>query len=550
MRILSSLSSRIVLFATIMVMVTSSLIACVIFFTSRHYFVEHSKEGLESQASLLSTEIKNSFDNVIKDLVMLSKTPPIEAIIRTSENKGQDPLSDSTLTEWKERLSVIFTAMLKVNNDYTQIRYIGIADDGKELVRVDQSRDDVYRIPDSALQKKADEVYFQDGAKLAKGSIIFSGVSYNREKGRIQVPLVPTIRAIMPIFSAKHELFALLVINLNYEKFIKDILQHAKVDENVILFNKAGDYFIYNAQDKSLQFYLSEDAVQQDQKITSLIGHIKQSPNIISETKEIFTSESRKSPLLTLMISANKEELFKNDYIIFNNIITLIIIITILAVSFTYVFSRWLMRHLRHMSKAIENSHPTDTNMDLPVWLNDEVGMLARSFSKKTALLNELAMTDSLTGLPNRKYFLTHFAKAIKRAQDDNTLVTVCFIDLDNFKDVNDNYGHEVGDELLVWFAFDLQANARELDFVGRLGGDEFAVVMEGLVGEDTISDIISRYSKLLHGRSYVIKDIPIRLSGSVGSATYPMDGTSPEELLKKADVAMYQQKASQQEKS
>tara|TARA_R110002126_G_scaffold291591_1_gene454019 strand:+ start:24374 stop:26053 length:1680 start_codon:yes stop_codon:yes gene_type:complete len=544
MKFFVSLSSKTALFASIMVCVATSIIAALVFYSSKTFFLESSKKSLNSEATLLTIEIENSFERVAKDLMFLSHTPPIKGIIRSYNHEGIDVEGESTIKIWKQQLSIIFRSLLELNPDYTQLRYIGVANRGKELVRVNRSRYEVHETDESCLQMKADTDYFKQGVNLDHGSLALSDVTYNREKGKLQYPLVPTLRIMKAVYGDIGGVFGLLVVNLNYEQFLKNILLNSLSEHNVLLYNSQGDFFEYDSYYKTLKFTKHNDANKNNKKksIRDIISSIENDPNQVIVSRPIHLIKGTSQTVLTLVISITKKELFKYDQVIINNIIMLILFITMISVGITFFFSRWLMRNLRKMTAMIQNTKLTYKRDDFPTHLHDEIGILARAFLKKTELLKKLALHDHLTKLPNRKNLMDYLKKAVLRAKRNKTMLAVCFIDLNNFKHVNDRYGHDYGDELLIMFSKKLTSLARATDFIGRLGGDEFVIVVENLKSIEDLTACEARYSKCLK-HQYTVKDVPLDLSISIGVSLYPMHATNANELIKDADSAMYQGK-------
>lgn len=158
----------------------------------------------------------------------------------------------------------------------------------------------------------------------------------------------------------------------------------------------------------------------------------------------------------------------------------------------------------------------------------------------------QLARTDSLTGLPNRMAFEEYLPKAMARAQRHQRVVAVGLLDLDDFKPVNDQFGHVRGDELLHQLGQRLRQQIRESNFVARLGGDEFIVVLDDLhEGEalEELQQVLERLHRAVETPFHLegLNDVPIIIEMSMGLALFPGDGQTSEELLRRADVAMYQ---------
>lgn len=156
--------------------------------------------------------------------------------------------------------------------------------------------------------------------------------------------------------------------------------------------------------------------------------------------------------------------------------------------------------------------------------------------------LQFMATHDGLTGLPNRVLLTDRLTSAISRAQRSGAGMAVLFLDLDHFKDVNDTFGHRIGDELLKSLARRVRGSLRQSDLLVRLSGDEFVIVLEGLesdAGPDRVAQ------KILDDvmRPFAIENHEVQVSASLGYAVFPADGGDPETLLKNADAAMYHAK-------
>jgi diguanylate cyclase (GGDEF)-like protein/PAS domain S-box-containing protein len=161
------------------------------------------------------------------------------------------------------------------------------------------------------------------------------------------------------------------------------------------------------------------------------------------------------------------------------------------------------------------------------------------------ALLTFLAYHDPLTKLPNRLLLRDRFDQAvgINQRRGDGSLALL-YLDLDQFKNVNDTLGHEIGDRLLIAVAMRLEANVREIDTVSRLGGDEFVIILTDMPDTPTVSDVAQKILEQL-GEVFEINHYRLTSSGSMGIALYPDDGDNFDTLLKLADTAMYHAKDS-----
>jgi len=161
---------------------------------------------------------------------------------------------------------------------------------------------------------------------------------------------------------------------------------------------------------------------------------------------------------------------------------------------------------------------------------------------KQQEKLNLMAHYDVLTGLPNRALFVDRFHQAIAHSNRTQTQLAVCFLDLDQFKPVNDNYGHDVGDQLLIEVAQRIKACIREEDTVSRQGGDEFALLLNNIESLVQVEQTLERLHESL-AQPYGIDDHVHNITLSSGATLYPADNGDIDTLLRHADNAMYQAK-------
>jgi diguanylate cyclase (GGDEF)-like protein len=165
-----------------------------------------------------------------------------------------------------------------------------------------------------------------------------------------------------------------------------------------------------------------------------------------------------------------------------------------------------------------------------------------RQLRENQRKLAHLAHHDSLTGLPNRLYLQSRLPRALARATRTETQLALLYIDIDNFKNINDSRGHGSGDSLLRLIAQRLRNAVSDRDLVIRMGGDEFVVVAAGLADRTGIEAIGQRLMAAL-GAPFEVDGATFTLTVSVGASVYPEDGLDLEVLLKHADIALYQAK-------
>jgi len=192
------------------------------------------------------------------------------------------------------------------------------------------------------------------------------------------------------------------------------------------------------------------------------------------------------------------------------------------------------------------------------VYNNDEIGELAKNFNvmldklyqshdelnKQKDLMAYKAHHDELTGLPNRALFNDRLEFALIKASRRESVVAVFFLDLDHFKEINDTYGHDAGDEVLKVFAQRLRESIRAEDTLARMGGDEFMIIIEDHVNPDTSTVVAQKIVDSMK-KPIELEANTLKLSTSIGIALYSQDAEEAQELIKNADLAMYDAKQS-----
>jgi len=239
-----------------------------------------------------------------------------------------------------------------------------------------------------------------------------------------------------------------------------------------------------------------------------------------------------------------------------------------IAFAISCLVQRMVSKPISRLSKLSRKITLTgDYSLRSPVLSRDELGQLAAGFNsmleqiqlrdnnlekqvrRRTCELEELAeafryraLHDSLTGLPNRALLQEEFYRAVAHANRSGKYFSLMLLDIDNFKQVNDTFGHDFGDELLKEVAQHIQGAVRAEDRVCRLGGDEFVVLMEGISSEATVRAIGENLLRDLYNE-IVVKNKKLHVSVSIGASIHPRHGVDLVDLKHKADIAMYHSK-------
>lgn len=226
---------------------------------------------------------------------------------------------------------------------------------------------------------------------------------------------------------------------------------------------------------------------------------------------------------------------------------------TIFGLLLTFVILRSIIRPMQSTVIALRQVNAGETAIDLPPVREDEFGDMAvalRQFRDQAERLRRLAYRDSLTGLGNRAYLEEQLREFIASSQQDGTRVALFYMDLDNFRSINDSLGHGAGDRYLCEAVERLQRFVPENSLVCRYGGDKFAVVLPDIPAWDA-ETLLAHLRKAADGvlrgmvEPFQLGNDLLPMSASVGIAVYPGDGNTAEQLVSSAEAAMYLAKRS-----
>jgi len=258
---------------------------------------------------------------------------------------------------------------------------------------------------------------------------------------------------------------------------------------------------------------------------------------------EEFEDEERR--LLELRESEFEKKKLILGVLFFVEVLLLIVLIWLV----NFLIQRNLVNPILLLKNNVESMANGRDLEEVRVLNDDEIGGLTKAFNQmhrevcdRSSELSQKAHFDSLTKLPNRFLSLDRLSQSLSEAQRSQTLVAVLFLDLDDFKKINDSLGHEAGDRLLLEAGERLGSVVRVGDTVGRLGGDEFIVLLGGLKESTNASHVAENLLDQFRA-PFKIDGRELMLTASIGIAMYPDDGMNSSELLRNADSAMYHSK-------
>jgi len=472
--------------------------------------------------TLQNDVIASIFRNVVADLMFL--VDHHEFLFLLDGHKG----------DVKKYLGHDFLAFLLREGRYDQIRYLD--ESGMEIVRYNYNKGRPLAIPQYKLQNKADRYYFRDTIVLKRGEIFISPMDLNKEHGKIEQPIKPMIRFATPVFDSKGKKKGVVILNYFGSILLKNLRKAAEGSQGeVSLLNADGYWFMGPDPEKEWGFMYRD---KKDARFESVFPKAWQT--ISTEESGQFITSSGLFTFSTVYpfreighASVGGAETSKQlSTETANGGYSWKIVSRISPEMIKQVSERLLRRYEKIYAIML-------LALGLISWLFAKQALQKKQVEE---LLRLMAYSDSLTGLPNRNTFQSVLKVEIAHSKRYKRRIAVMFLDLDGFKQVNDTFGHGVGDELLKYVAQKLRASVREGDTVARLGGDEFTILLTQVLRDDDALKVANKIISLFK-EPVEINGKMLKIGTSIGIAVYPRDGNDPDTLVKHADEAMYRAK-------
>ncbi len=421
------------------------------------------------------------------------------------------PNSYENLDEQRKKdIKDILYNFSKVNVQYDQVRFINSK--GYEKIRINNYQRIVNIVPENELRYRGDSQYMKEACKLMPDEVYISDINPHYEDGEIEKPLKPVAKYIVPIYTDE-KLRGFVILNLNVGYLLMDIKNRKNQSyyDNIMIFDNNGCYMMNYDKSKEWgcrkglgtgeNFKKDYPGLFKEIYSSELLTIKDNGSNILAwHTVKIKGFGNRK---LSMFLDISKDE-YLQPLSNFRNLFMFQIMISILVLIIGgMMISTYLTRPILKIVNAVESIGKGHFDVEIEIKTGDELELLGYEIKKMSYELKdiyknmeeivdertkelqlahqemeEMATKDSLTGLYNRHYFNQYIQNIDKNIGKNHRNLMILIIDVDKFKSINDNYGHNIGDVVLKDVAEILKNSSRESDIAVRYGGDEFLVAL------------------------------------------------------------------------
>ncbi len=391
-----SIVTKITLVFSFLVFMISALVGYISYSAGSRLLEETEIAHLKQTVQLVEREFAIVFEGIGADVLFLSDIPALKYI---AEYHTEFPIPPNTPLTENQLLSCsagTFMGFMNNRDLYTQTRFIGRAQKGLELVRVERHKDnDSINIKKEALQSKAHRDYFQKTIHLNDNELYLSPIDLNREHGVIEEPHSPTVRVATPIYSANQNSVGLLVINVAMQKLFAKIQQNLPDAMKLYIANSQGDYLIHPDTEKTFGFEFGQPYKMQEefpftkalldqQKDELARSRLKQDNNSDELNFSYFSSiqlspEKFKQRRLYVGVLLPYKTAVSGKQGILNDSVRKAVLLCSLGVLFTFIFAVYLTRPLKYITIAVSRFAKGEHDVDLCLNRTDEIGELART---------------------------------------------------------------------------------------------------------------------------------------------------------------------------
>lgn len=394
--------SRKLLFFAILIIISAALVVGLYWaYASQQWLTERSIQSIESTAHKAGGELSAYVRSLSANLLFLARHEPVRGYIRAAEHGGTDPAEGITAAGWEIHIQRNFADILRVNPSIYQVRLIGVADGGREIVRVERAGEQLRITPPSMLQQKGDRDYFVEALKLAAGQVHYSSIDLNREFGKVERPFRPTLRVMTPVYDDRGLYFGFVVINADVSRLMERYAAALNDGGQLVYVLGDKDQFLVHPEaerrygtDLGHHFGLADQFSDETATIQRWLGSLAGSSGVdtfaaaddhyITVVKSMLSRHDEIEHYLIGIVETPMAQLKRNVWAGLLPSLGITLLLALAGIVPAWLLARLIVTPLRQLTgeaKRIAGGEWSDLLIEqLPLSRNDEIGQLSQAF--------------------------------------------------------------------------------------------------------------------------------------------------------------------------
>ena len=386
---------RIIFLVCFCVVVSTTALGVLVYAEVREITRDQAIATIADETRHLAHGFDQIYTSIARDLETIAQTEAVSGIVRSSQNGGIDPTDGSTRDVWRHRLVQTLRAVLRSNPEYLKIRFIGLAGNGREIIRVERAGRNTVAAPDSALQELAAEPYFTFGISQPADQVAFADIGYESDSNDAGARRILTIRAMIPVDDAMGYRFGVLTISADYEALLNITMRGAEGQNFTVAINGPKDFVKHEAAAPTdrITLQLRSDPTARPSPLISKVLTRQEQEGLVEfdgmvayfvRDSGIYSQQSAQIGFATQMpVSA----LLGDAEIVRGRIVSICIFAALFFSIIATVVAKRFIRPLGSLTTLISETSNEILLDALPTDRNDEIGDLARSFRQRTQAL-------------------------------------------------------------------------------------------------------------------------------------------------------------------
>lgn len=387
------MASKIAAIFSLLALVGTLIVGLVITEASSVLLIDASAKRLSHVTQIVGIQLANILDNLRSDESFITRTLVVKETARHEPSAVSPSVGPRANTHWREFVTASFTAFLESRPWYRELRLVGIADKGREIVRVKQTPTGIVQVPEDQLSQQGNAPDFRLAISLPEGSLYLSRIALAREQDRVIEPHIPTMQASMPIYGPEGRRFGVLTISVDMGRIFKLLSGLIDADSTLFIANHEGDFLYHPDPTKTFGFefghrYRLTELVPQTaallkgdgkaillHKVAWVPGHPQ-----IGYFERFSYQAAGGHPLLVLGLTSPRAVILKDVNAVRRRSAAYTLLFALSGIVLVLFVSHRLTAPLRQITRAVARLGRGDSQLLLPVGGSDEVGILAESF--------------------------------------------------------------------------------------------------------------------------------------------------------------------------